>query len=129
MQNPMLVESVYHSNLKSGFQSNLMNTNLGGLDHNLENEIEDDDCEVKIMDVNDFLFDLKQEKFNYIDADELKKRNTQSRIKPNINRSQLGYSTTLLSNSGNSSFRDKSKLSALLANGGFRRSKINNPSQ
>lgn len=125
----MLVESIYHSNLKSGFQSNLMNTNLAGFDNNLENEIEDDDCEVKIMDVNDFLFDLKQEKFNYIDAEEFKKRNTQSRIKPNINRSQLGYSTTLLGNSGSNSFREGSKLSALLANGGFRRSKINNSNQ
>ena len=78
------------------------------------------------MDVNDFLSDLKQDKYNYIDIEEVKKRNNQSRIKPSINKSQLGYSTTLLNNSTTTNFRENSKISALLAGGGFRRSKVNN---
>ena len=128
MENLLLAESIYTSTLKSGYQSNLMNTNLMNTEMHINDDIADEDCEVKITDVSDFLANLKGEIYNYADMSEINRRNNQSRIRPNVNRSQMNYSTNLLANSRLNGSRltnhtgERSHISMLLGGGTLGRS-------
>lgn len=88
MEPTNLTESIYTSGLKSSFRADLL-TN-----HNaMEDEINEDECDVQITDVGDFLGDLKEGTFQYVDMEEVNRRNNSSRFRPggksNINSSTV----------------------------------------
>lgn len=84
-----LTESIYTSGLKSSFKTDLLNS-----ENQIQEEINEEDCEVQITDITDFLSDLKEGNFQYVDMDEVNRRNNTSRFRAEGNKSNVNMSTS-----------------------------------
>ena len=61
-------------------------------DSGVQDEMRDEKCEVEIIDVAEFLNNLKNNQFNYVDMNEINRRNNQNRKNPNLQQSSMNYS-------------------------------------
>ena len=64
----------------------------------IDDEINEEDCDVQITDVRDFLGDLKEGTFQYVDMEEVNRRNNSSRFRPG-GKSNMNFSNNTM-NSG-----------------------------
>ena len=63
-----------------------------GTEQGIHDEINEQEIDVKITDVGDFLGNLKMEKYNYIDMSEVNKRHSKTKSKLSTSRSNVNYS-------------------------------------
>ena len=87
--NPNLTESIYQSNMRS-----ILPSTIGTMptETSTQEEINEQEIDVKITDVADFLSNLKDENFNYIDLSEVNKRRSKTKSKLSASRSGMNFS-------------------------------------
>ena len=107
-----LTESIYTSGLKSSFRADLLTSeNLG------QDDINEEDCDVQITDIDEFLGDLKEGTFQYVDMEEINRRNNTSRFRTGINKSNLNVSSNTIVKSGRFGGLASSRLAELRTGG------------
>ena len=62
-------------------------------DSGMQEEMRDEKCEVEIIDVAEFINNLNNKQFNYVDMSEINRRNNQSRKNPNLQQSNMNFSS------------------------------------
>lgn len=111
--NPNLTESIYQSNMRS-----ILPSTIGTIpsEHATNDEINEAEIDVEITDVSDFLLNLKEEKFNYIDMSEVNKRRSKTKSKLSTSRSGMNFSKNFGASSriGGLGTSKNSKISMLL---------------
>lgn len=89
-----MTESIYTSGLKSSFRTDLLAS-----ENQMNDDINEEDCDVQITDLPEFLNNLRDNVFQYVDMDEVNRRNNTSRFRTGANKSNLNFSTNTIGKS------------------------------
>jgi hypothetical protein len=85
---------------------------------NLANDdINEEDCDVEITDLGDFLGNLKEGVFQYVDMEEVNRRNNTSRFRTGSNKSNMNFSTSTIKRSSRFGGVTSSRLNELRTGG------------